>query len=94
VSVEKIEFITDMEKRVAFATVRVGEVVIRGVTIWKSPQGRLRVYFPNYRRSLGYDEVISLPPDLRTAVEAEVIAAYKVAKADAQAKVGQQVPAL
>jgi hypothetical protein len=85
-SVEKIEFITDLEKRVALATVRIGEVVIRGVTVWRSSNGKLRVYFPNYRRSLGYDEAISLSPDLRAEVEADVIAAYKAAKANPQNK--------
>lgn len=77
-NVQKIEFISDLEKRVAFASVQIGEVTVNGLAVWRSGNGRLRVFFPSYRRSCGYDEAISLSPDLRTEVEAEVITAYKL----------------
>jgi hypothetical protein len=82
-NVETIEFINDLERRVAFASVKIGEVLINGVTIWRSPQGRLRVFFPSFRRAAGYDDVITLSPDLRAEVEAEIIATYRD-KSDAQ----------
>jgi hypothetical protein len=37
------------------------------------------------------DDAILLPPDLRAEVEADVIAAYKAAKSDAQEKEEQRV---
>lgn len=82
-NVERIEFINDLERRVAFASVKIGDVLINGVAVWRSPQGRLRVFFPSFRRTVGCEDVISIPPDLRAEVEAEVISAYK-AKSDAQ----------
>jgi DNA-binding cell septation regulator SpoVG len=92
-NVERIEITNDLEKRVAFASVKIGEVVINGVTVWRSPQGRLRVFFPSFRRTVGYDDVVSLAPDLRADVEAEVIAAYK-AQSDAQKKEKSHLPSL
>lgn len=89
-NVEKIEFISDLEKRVAFASVKIGDVSIRGIAIWRSANGRLRVFFPSYRTGRGYDDAISLPPDLRTEVEAEVITVYKLAKSQAQKRGKQQ----
>ena len=89
-NVERIEFVRDLEKRVAFASVKIGDVSISGVAIWRSGNGRLRVFFPSYRRDRGYDDAISLPPDLRTEVEAEVITAYKLAKSEAQEREKQQ----
>jgi hypothetical protein len=65
-------------------------VSIRGVAIWKSGNGRLRVFFPSYRTGRGYDDAILLPPDLRAEVEAEVITAYKFAKSEAQKREKQQ----
>jgi hypothetical protein len=47
VQVEKVELTTEVERRVALATVRLGEVVIRGVAVWKSPRGKLRVFVPS-----------------------------------------------
>jgi hypothetical protein len=51
--------------------------------LWRTPAGRLRVYFPSYRRSAGFDEAIELSPELRAELEADVIAAYKSAKSEA-----------
>ena len=84
--VEKIELNTELEKRVGLATVRIGEVIIRGITVWRTPTGRLRVYSPSYRRSAGFDEAIELSPELRAELEASVIVAYKSAKLEAQEK--------
>jgi hypothetical protein len=81
--VQRIELDTELEKRVGFATVKIGEVSIRGVTVWRTPAGRLRVYFPSYRRSAGFREAIELSPELRAELEADVISAYKSAKSEA-----------
>jgi len=77
VCVENVELATEIEKRVAVATVRLGEVVIRGVGVWKSPQGKLRVFVPSYKRGYGFEDAISLPHDLQAEVDAAVISAYK-----------------
>ncbi len=88
--VEKMVLDTELEKRVGLATVKIGEVIVRGITVWRTPAGRLRVYFPSYRRSAGFDEAIELSPELRAELEADVIAAYKSAKSEAQNKETQQ----
>jgi DNA-binding cell septation regulator SpoVG len=77
VKVEKIDLLSDFEKRVALATVRLGEVVIRGVAVWKSPRGKLRVFWPSYKRAYGFEDAIALSTDLQADVDAAVIAAYK-----------------
>ena len=78
--VEHISLAQEMENRIALATVRIGDVTIRGVAVWRSRNGRLRVYFPSYRLGSGWDEAISLPDEVRTEIEADVISAYKQAK--------------
>jgi hypothetical protein len=80
VKVEKIDLTTEIEKRVALATVRLGEIVIRGVAVWKSPRGKLRVFWPSYKRGYGFEDAIALPVDLQAEVDAAVIAAYKDTK--------------
>jgi hypothetical protein len=87
--VETISLSDDLDKRIALATVRLVEVLIRGVAVWRSRHGKLRVYFPSYRLGAGWDEAIYLPEELRTEVEADVIAAYKNAKAEAKKDQGQ-----
>lgn len=81
--VEAITLREDVDHRVAFAAVRIGDVLIRGVTVWRASNGSLRVYFPSYKQGSGFEDAIQLPEVLRTEVEADVIAAYKVARAEA-----------
>jgi hypothetical protein len=80
VTVERIELGAEQEHRVALGQGRIGPVVIRGIMVWRSNGGRLRVYMPSYKayggRS-GYRDAIELPPDLQSEVDAAVIAAYK-----------------
>lgn len=73
----------DWDHRAALVSVRIGDVVIRGISVWRSPRsGKLRVYFPSYQwGSRCYEEAIELPVDLRSEIEAEAIAEYKAAKA-------------
>jgi hypothetical protein len=82
--VENISLAQDTDKRIAWASVRLGEVLIRGVAIWRGSNGRLRVFFPTSRLGAGWEEAVCLPDELRTQVEADVISAYKTAKAAAQ----------
>ncbi len=84
--VEAVQLDTEMDRRIALAAVRIGEVLIRGVAVWRSRHGKLRVFFPSYRLGAGWDEAIYLPPDLRTQVEAEVIAAFKAARSAAKVR--------
>lgn len=89
--VQGIVLSTEVDRRVALATVRIGEASIRGVAVWKSPHGKLRVFFPSYKVGHGFEEAICLPEDLRSEIEADVIAAYKSAKARAkEASVSQE----
>ena len=78
--VEHIQLGVDLDKRVALASVRIGEVLIHGAAIWRSRHGKLRVYFPSYKVSYGYSEAIELSPELRSEIEADVISRYKSEK--------------
>jgi hypothetical protein len=82
--VESISFTADQEKRVALANVRIGSTLVRGIAIWRSGNGQLRVYLPSYRLGRIFDDAVQLPDDLRTDVEAAVITAFKEAKAEAE----------
>jgi hypothetical protein len=79
--VETIHLAEDVERRVAFASVRLSDVVIRGIAIWRSPKGHLRVYFPAYRLGSGFDDAIRTSEELRAQLEADVISAYNEATA-------------
>ncbi len=78
--VEHIVLAQEVDHRVALATVHIGEVVIRGVAVWRNRQGKLRVYFPSYKLGVGWEDAIAVPAELRARVEADVISAYKAAK--------------
>lgn len=77
--VQAIRLTKDFDKRVAFATIQIGDIVIRGVAVWRSPEGKLRVYFPSHKLGSGFEETFSLPDELRSRVEADVLAAYQKA---------------
>ena len=84
--VEMISLAQENERRVAFASARIGDVLIRGIAVWRSPKGHLRVHLPSYRIGAGFDDVIRLPEELQTQVEADVISAYKELISDAKDK--------
>lgn len=81
--VENVTLAEDIDKRIALASVRIGDVLIRGIGVWRGRGGKLRVYFPSYRLGNGWADAIELPEDLRTQVEVDVIASYKAAKSAA-----------
>ena len=82
--VESLRLADELEKRVALASVRIGEVLIHGVTVWQSGRGRIRVYFPSYKQGFRWDEAIELSQDLRSEIEADVISRYKSEKQKAK----------
>jgi len=82
--VETLSLAADLDRRVALASIRIGEILVRGVAVWRSPKGSLRVYFPSYKLGGGYEDAIYLPEELRTEVEADVLAAYRKARSEAK----------
>jgi hypothetical protein len=82
--VERIQLAEEIEKKVAWASIRIGELLIHGVAVWRAGNGRLRVLFPSFRLGVGWADTIELPAELRSQVEAEVISVYKEAKAAAK----------
>ena len=82
-----------LDKKVAWAEVKVGDILIRGIHVWRSGNGRLRVHFPSYcvADRIWIDTVV-VPDEIRSEIEAEVIAAYREQKRkeDAMAKHEQQ----
>lgn len=78
--VESLRLADELEKRVALASVRIGDVLIHGVTVWQSGRGRIRVYFPSYKAGYRWEEAIELPNELRSEIETDVISRYKAEK--------------
>ena len=66
------------------ASVRIGEVLIQGVTVWQSGRGRIRVYFPSWKAGYRWEEAIDLPNELRSEIETDVISRYKSEKQKAK----------
>lgn len=86
--VEEVQLVSELEQRSAYATVTIGAVKISGLTVWRSRNGHLRVFWPSYKPhtgGYGWLPVIELDPELTAAIEAQVIAAYKDVKAKTKA---------
>ena len=77
---KSIKLATELDKKVAFAEVRVGNVAVKGITVWRSPNGKLSVFFPSQRIANYWEDTIELPAETRTDIETEVIAAYRKQK--------------
>ncbi len=82
--VESLRLADELEKRVALASVRIGDVLIHGVTVWQSGRGRIRVYFPSWKAGYRWEEAIELPNELRAEIETDVISRYKSEKQKAK----------
>ena len=82
--VESLRLANELEKRVALASVRIGDVLIHGVTVWQSGRGRIRVYFPSWKAGYRWEEAIELPNELRSEIETDVIYRYKAEKQKAK----------
>lgn len=82
VKIESVQLAAELDRRVALATVRLDDLLVSGISVWRSANGRLGVYWPRYWNGAGQAEAISLPAELRSEIEAEVILAYKEAKSN------------
>jgi hypothetical protein len=82
--VKKLDLREEMEQKVATASAQIGDVVIKGLDVWKSQSGKLTVYWPKHWRGPGRSETVDLPAELRAEVEAEVITAYRIARKEAK----------
>jgi hypothetical protein len=89
--VQSLSLVSEIDKRVALATVKIANVTIRGIAVWRSPHGKLRVYFPSFKAGYAYEDAISLPDELRSEIEADVISAYKEEKAKVPKSQGSDV---
>ncbi|GEM_PF-4460425 len=83
VAVGSVRLADELERRVAMVSVSVGPVTIRNVAVWRSRSGKLKALFPAQREGRRWYDLVELPAKLRAEVEADVIAAYKAAKAEA-----------
>ncbi|MGO9590631.1 MAG: hypothetical protein ACLP3K_11380 [Candidatus Acidiferrales bacterium] len=83
--VEKIALAVEREKKVGFADIRIGDIKVRGITVWRSGNGQLRVYFPRYRpEHRMFVDCVDVPPEMRSEIKAEIIAAYRAKKRESE----------
>jgi hypothetical protein len=78
--VENITLAPEVEKEVGRVTVRVDGLLIRGIKIWASKTGKAKVYFPRTYERGSWVDAVEVPPETRSRIEAEVLAAYDQAK--------------
>ena len=70
------------ERRLAKATVVIGEITIHELTVWRSHGGRLKVLWPAYRGDRVWKPIVELPEALRLEVERAVLNNYKERRID------------
>ena len=87
---QRITLATELDKKVAFADVRVGEVTIRGIAVWRSGNGKLRVFFPSQKITHFWEETVDLSAEVRSEIEAELIAAYREQRKEEQKKAAKR----
>ena len=75
--VDWLRLATSTERRLALAQVRVGNITIKGLSVWASASGKLHVRLPSSYLSAGYGECVVLPPELRERIEAAVLAEFQ-----------------
>ena len=98
ITIEHVILAVDLDRRAALVTVKVGELRIRGVEVWRSRSGHLSVRFPAYRAGSNWEEAFELSDDRRTEMETEVLAAFRAAmkreraeaKAREKARIGKE----
>ncbi len=91
--VSKITLATELDKKVAFADIKVGDVTVRGVAVWRAANGKLSVFLPSQGTRHGFVNIIDLPPEIRSEIDAEVISTYRARKKefDREAKVAARL---
>lgn len=77
IQVERIIPAEDRDKVVAVANIKVGDMRVRGLRIWKSAKGKLSVFFPSHKLGEYWEEYVSFPQELHAEVAAKVISAYE-----------------
>jgi DNA-binding cell septation regulator SpoVG len=89
--VERITLASELDKKVACAEIKVGDIIIRGVHVWRSGNGRLRVFFPSYHvvGPVWQDSVV-VSAEVRSEIEAELIAAYREQRKEEQGKAAKR----
>jgi hypothetical protein len=88
IEVESLVLAPDLDRKVAEATVRVGDFRINQIALWRAGNGTLHVYLPSWRwhRSGGqltpheFRGIVEVPEDLKKQIEAAVKAAYNARK--------------
>jgi hypothetical protein len=85
VSIDQIALAKEIDRKVAVASVRFGELLIRGITVWQGPRGGLRVFLPSFKNGFTWEDHLVFPTELRAEIEANVIAAFKERRLEAKA---------
>src|SRR5215472_2582521 len=76
--VERITLAAERDKKVGFADIKIGDIQVRGLAIWRAGNGKLSVFFPSSMTpNRTWEDTVVVPVELRSEIEAEVIAAYK-----------------
>lgn len=86
IQVARIILEKDRDKLVAVADIKVGDIGVRGLKIWKSAKGKLSVFLPSHKLGEYWEEYVSFPTELRAEVVAKVISAYNQATSKNDAK--------
>ena len=75
--VESLVLTQEIPQHVAHVTVKVGNITVNGLKIWRAKNGRIYVHWPSFKQGFSWEDVVKLDPDLRSDIEADVISAYK-----------------
>ncbi len=82
--VRRITLAPNVKKKVAYAEIEVGQLTIRRLSVWQSPNGRLRVFVPSQPLGRTFENIVDIPADTLAEIETEVIAAYRAEKEEAE----------
>ena len=75
--VESLVLTQEIPQHVAHVSIRIGDLKISGLKIWRAKNGRIYLHWPSFKSDWRWLEVVELDPDLRSDIEADVISAYK-----------------
>ena len=74
---QRMRLSTEIDKKVAWTDIKIGDITVKGITVWRGGNGRIRVFFPSHPIGRMWEESVELPPDLRSEIEEEIISAYR-----------------
>ena len=76
--VERIKLAAERDRKVGFADIKIGDIQVRGIAIWRAGNGKLTVFFPSKMTdNRTWEDIVVVPAELRSEIEAEIIAAYQ-----------------